>query len=504
MKTKLPALAIAMLFIPALISAQAPSLGSTANFVLFSTNGPLNNTGTSPLTGDIGTNNGTSSNFINLTGTIHDQDAASALCATDLLSAYNQINNTASTLIANPILGNGQTLTAGSYCVSSVGSLNGTLTLNGQSNVNAVFIIQIQAAFSTNAGAQVNLINGAKACNVFWKVEGAIGLATGTTMRGTVIANNGAITLNSGVTLEGRALSTTGAITVDNTTGGLPTGCNGSTLTITSPPISHTVCEGSTANFSVTASDTGNTYQWRKGTVNLSNGGNITGATSPVLVISSAGVTDISSDYNVQVTGTSASVTSASVSLGVNTLPVIVLQPTNTTGCIDYDKATFRVNATGTGITYQWRRGNTNLSNGSNISGATTATLTIVTISNADLGNDYNVVISGSCTPAVTSTNAALSKCLETGIITTPEGNASKMTFYPNPFTTTVNFVNNDASEINNSEIRIYNVLGALMMTIPVTKKITMIETSCLPIGAYFFKVISNKETIQSGRLMSQ
>jgi hypothetical protein len=503
MKTFLPALvATAMFLTPALTFGQAPNLGSAANFVLFSTNGPLNNTGTSPLTGDIGTNNGTTSNFTNLVGSIHDQDGASALCATDLLAAYNQINNTPSTLIAMPTLGNGQVITAGSYCVSTLSTLNGTITFDGESNSNAVFIMQIQAAFSTNAGAQVNLINGAKACNVFWKIEGAVGMGAGSTMRGTVIANNGAISLSSGVTIEGRALSTTGAITVDNTTAYLPTGCMGSTMSITSPPASQTVCVNSAASFSVAASETGLTYQWRNGTTNLTDGGHISGATSPVLTFSSVNVSDISANYNVVVSG-SSTLTSSFVSLGVSASPAIVLQPVNAIGCIDYDKANFWVTATGTGLTYQWRRGTINLVNGSNISGANSASLTINVISNGDIGTDYNVVVSGLCAPSGTSAEVSLSKCVATGILPLTEANASKSAIYPNPFTTSLNFESHDASQINNSEITIYNVLGATMMSIQVTKKITTIETANFPEGVYFYKVISNNETVQSGRLIA-
>jgi hypothetical protein len=85
--------------------------------------------------------------------------------------------------------------------------LSDTLTLNAQGDPNAVFILQIEGTLSTNANSKIKLINGALACNVFWKVEGAVSMASGTTMRGTVIANNGAINMSSGDTLEGRVSS---------------------------------------------------------------------------------------------------------------------------------------------------------------------------------------------------------------------------------------------------------------------------------------------------------
>jgi len=67
------------------------------------------------------------------------------------------------------LLGNGQTLTPGVYSIPSTATLNLVLTLDAQNNPNAVFIFKIEGAFSSAANAQVQLVNGAKACNVFGK-----------------------------------------------------------------------------------------------------------------------------------------------------------------------------------------------------------------------------------------------------------------------------------------------------------------------------------------------
>jgi len=191
---------------------QAPTLGTTANFELFSTNGSVSNTGISQITGNVGTNNGSSTAFGNVNGGMHDQDGTSAQAATDLNIAYNQLNGTAATFFPANLLGNGQVLDAGVYSISSATTLNGGLTLDGQGSSNAVFIIEIQGSFSTNASAKVYLKNNALACNVYWKVEGLVSMASGSTMRGTIIANNGAINIGTGDTLEGRALTTDGAL----------------------------------------------------------------------------------------------------------------------------------------------------------------------------------------------------------------------------------------------------------------------------------------------------
>ena len=94
-KNLLYALTTVILFLmPNLNFAQAPDLGTAAEFVLFSTNGAVSNSGISHLTGNIGTNNGSSTAFGNVNGVMHDGDGASAQCAADLLIAYNQLNST--------------------------------------------------------------------------------------------------------------------------------------------------------------------------------------------------------------------------------------------------------------------------------------------------------------------------------------------------------------------------------------------------------------------------
>ncbi|MFH0895679.1 MAG: ice-binding family protein [Bacteroidota bacterium] len=234
---------VILLLIPTLIFAQAPPLGTAAEFILFTSIGAVTNSGISHVTGNVGTNSGSSTGFGNVNGVMHDGDGASAQCAADLLIAYNLLNSTIPNFFPAPLLGNGQILNAGVYSISGAATMNGNLILNAQGDANAVFIFQIQGSFSTGANAKVNLINGALACNVFWKVEGLVSMAAGTTMRGTVIANNAAINMNTGDTLEGRALSTTGAVTVDGVLAYTPIGCGSPVLTgPTAPALASTEC----------------------------------------------------------------------------------------------------------------------------------------------------------------------------------------------------------------------------------------------------------------------
>ncbi|MBK7712902.1 MAG: hypothetical protein IPJ37_19670 [Bacteroidales bacterium] len=105
--------------------------------------------------------------------------------------------------------------------------------------------------------------------------------------------------------------------------------------------------------------------------------------------------------YDVVVSGTCApAVTSSAVTLTVNTAPAITTQPTNQTTCAG-TSVSFSVTATGTGLTYQWRKGAVN------IVGATASTYTIAAPIVGDAGS-YDVVVSGTCAPAVTSSAVTL------------------------------------------------------------------------------------------------
>ncbi len=175
---------------------------------------------------------------------------------------------------------------------------------------------------------------------------------------------------------------------------------------ITTQPTNQTTCAGTSVSFSVTATGTGLTYQWRKGAVN------IVGATSATYTIAAPIVGDAGS-YDVVVSGTCApAVTSSAVTLTVNTAPAITTQPTNQTTCAG-TSVSFSVTATGTGLTYQWRKGAVN------IGGATSATYTIAAPIVGDAGS-YDVVVSGTCAPAVTSSAVTLTVNTAPAITTQP------------------------------------------------------------------------------------
>lgn len=156
--------------------------------------------------------------------------------------------------------------------------------------------------------------------------------------------------------------------------------------TITTQPSSQTVSAGNPVTFTVIATGSGNTYQWRKGGVNIG------GATSASYTIA-ATVAGDAGNYDVVITNPSGSVTSNTAVLTVNVagFPAITTQPTNQSVTAPAT-ATFTVVATGTGpLTYQWYRGaGTGTPVGTNSATYTTAATSV----GADNGAQFHVVVS--------------------------------------------------------------------------------------------------------------
>jgi PKD repeat protein/streptogramin lyase len=87
-----------------------------------------------------------------------------------------------------------------------------------------------------------------------------------------------------------------------------------------------------------------------------------------------------------------------------NTLPAITTQPRDTAVC-QGATVKFKVAATGSGLTYQWQENGSTITNGGIYSGQGTS---VLTLSPVTAGNTYQVIVSGACTPSVTSSRATL------------------------------------------------------------------------------------------------
>ncbi len=219
MKKKLlcSSLTIAFFLIPKLNVAQVLNLGALSNFEAYSGTGAISNIGTSQFTGDIGTNVGAISGFglpSTFNGVPQNANAITTQAKIDLLRVYIHLSDLFVTNTSHlATFGSGETIFPGVYSIAGAGSLAGSITLDGQGNPNAAFIIKFEGGFSAGASSTIILSNGTRACNVFWIAEGAISIGASSTTKGTLLAHPGAITVGANSTLEGRMLSSEGAIT---------------------------------------------------------------------------------------------------------------------------------------------------------------------------------------------------------------------------------------------------------------------------------------------------
>ena len=531
-------------------NAQVVSLGLSASYGLYSTGGAVSNGGTvfkTRITGDVGSaSDPTLPGFGNIDGklTTVSNLTTNTLINLDVLAVYANLNTAVSTFFPAPLLGNGQVLLPGVYSIAAPSVLNLNLILDAQNDPNAQFIIKIGGAFSTNANAKVKLINGAQACNVFWKVEGAVSFATGTFMKGTIIANNAAITMSPNDTLEGRAFAIQGAITVSELFAYLPTGCGSTSLQgPVAPNLGSAGCfalfsaNGVNTNVGITnvvgdvgtngASDlttgynsllvvgnihpipdlvtaqsaadlllaynymvslnpgdielirpdlfghnlvltphtyimqaavtfTDTLYLDAKGNINAIfiinvNGAFATNVNAKVVLLNGAQAKNcywkidgavtiganalfngtliangaININSGAQLNGRALTVSGAllvqasNVQMPTMCSPQITLQPVDNTSCLG-DSVSFTVAATGSGLTYQWRRGSVNLVNNSFVSGVNAPTLIINPSQLADFGTNYNVIVTGAFAPNDTSINVSLIQVANPQITTQP------------------------------------------------------------------------------------
>lgn len=185
---------------------------------------------------------------------------------------------------------------------------------------------------------------------------------------------------------------------------------------INTQPDNEIICTGGTANFVVSATGTGITYQWKKGSTVLTNDGHFSGVTTNTLTITNVNAGDAGS-YTCEVSGSGNTIVSNPGILTYLATPTITSDPAPLTLCAG-QTATFDVTASGTNVFYQWKRNGTNLVNGGGISGVNTNQLTITNVSTNNNGT-YTCQVSNDCA-SPTSAGALLTVSNNTAINTQP------------------------------------------------------------------------------------
>ncbi len=165
---------------------------------------------------------------------------------------------------------------------------------------------------------------------------------------------------------------------------------------ITGQPGNVTACAGQMAAFTVTATGSSLTYVWEYSATTNGTFTTISGQSGSTLTINPV-ATGNAGAYRVIVSTTTGSVTSNVVTLDVNTTPVITSQPANFTACAG-SSAAFNVGFTSTTpATIQWQMFDDLSSNYTNISGETSATLTLTNVGTAQNGSQYRALLTNTC-----------------------------------------------------------------------------------------------------------
>ncbi len=176
-------------------------------------------------------------------------------------------------------------------------------------------------------------------------------------------------------------------------------------------------CAGTNVTLRVSTTGTSPSYQWRRGTTNLTNDGHYSGVTTPNLTIFNLTPADTATNYNCVVTNDCTNITSNNAELIVLTAASIAADPTGASVCAG-DEVVLTVTGGGSApLSYQWRK------NAGILDGETGATLTLTSVTGDDAGT-YDVVVSNAC-GSQTSAAAVVEVAAETAITTQPQSSSA-------------------------------------------------------------------------------
>ncbi len=188
---------------------------------------------------------------------------------------------------------------------------------------------------------------------------------------------------------------------------------------ITSQPTNQTICSGSNTSFAIT-SVAATTFKWELSTdggatyIAVVNGGVYSGATTNTLTLTGATVALNNYQYRC-IASTFCGITNSNPAvLTINTAPSVTTQPQSITVCSGSNQ-TLCITATGTNLTYQWQSSTACNGPWTNITGATSACLTVTNITST---TSYKCVVSNSCASGISS-NCATITVLSPIVVTT-------------------------------------------------------------------------------------
>jgi len=172
----------------------------------------------------------------------------------------------------------------------------------------------------------------------------------------------------------------------------------------------------------------------------------------------------------------------ATVSVGVNAIPVVSATASQTLLCDDGSTGASVLTASTSASTYSWSDGATTMTTA--VTPTSTATYTVTV---TELGCSANAFV----TVTVSNCNGV------------KELVANGISIYPNPTNGILNIA--ISSELaGNTSVEVYDAVGKLVIKETLSTETSTINTSKLTDGIYVFKVINNNQAIKIGKIVKQ
>jgi hypothetical protein len=276
-----------------------------------------------------------------------------------------------------------------------------------------------------------------------------------------------AFTASTSSTSDMPTANTTYSVVITNTA----TSCSNSSsvaVTVNALPVvtaatsNTTVCAGSTAT--LTAGGATN-YTWTAAGT----------ASTQVVTPTAASVYTVTGE-------TAGCSNTATVSVGVNAVPVVTAISSQTLLCDDGSTGAAILTASTSATTYLWSDGATTMS-----TSVTPTTTTTYTVTVTELGCSADAFV----TVTVSNCNGV------------KELIANGINVYPNPTNGILNI--SISSELaGNTSIEVYDAIGKLVIKETLSTETTTINTAKLTDGIYVFKVINNNQAIKIGKIVKQ
>ena len=217
-----------LLTVAGVVPPPSGHLGSAGTYGIMATSAITNTGAATRINGDVSLDPGTSNGLtpIQVNGAIHINDSVSAQARLDLLAAYNYYTTLPPgvTIPGGADLGGlyPTSIPPGTYTSGSTMLVSTNIVLDGAGNPNATWVFQIGSSLTTTAN--VSLVGGANAKNIFWVCvqDGTVGV--GSTFNGSIISGRD-VTAKTGATINGRILAgatTAGTIALDTNTVNVP------------------------------------------------------------------------------------------------------------------------------------------------------------------------------------------------------------------------------------------------------------------------------------------